>query len=97
MRERVIELLKKAASEFINRESNRTSMITVTGIELDRRESHVTIFVSVFPEKDTHGATDFLNRNRDEFKRYLKQHTALRVIPRVEFLPDPNLGQPPTA
>ncbi len=95
MRERVIEIVKQAASEFINRESNRTSMITVTGIELDRREAHATIFVSVFPAKDTHGATDFLNRNRDEFKKHLKKFTSLRMIPRVQFMPDPNMGTTP--
>lgn len=92
MKERAVEELRKAASEFINRESNRRSMITVTGAALDRRGAEADIFVSVFPESGTHAATDFLNRNRDEFKRYLKQHLSLRIIPRVRFLADPVVG-----
>lgn len=92
MKERLVEEMKKAASEFINRESNRRSMITVTKVDMDRRGTTADIFVSVFPEKDTRAATDFLNRNRDEFKRYLKTHLALRTIPRVRFLADPVVG-----
>lgn len=92
MHERAEESLQKAVSEFINRESNRRSMITVTGAALDRRGAHANVFISVFPEKDLRGALDFLNRNRDELKRYLKAHMALRAIPRVRFLPDPVLG-----
>lgn len=92
MKERLTEELKKIASEFINRESNRRSMITVTKVALDRRGAHANVFVSVFPEKDTHAATDFLNRNRDEFKRYLKERLRIRSIPRVRFLADPTIG-----
>lgn len=92
MKERLAEALKKAASEFINRESNRRSMITVTKVGLDKRGTLVDIYVSVFPESGTQAATEFLNRNRDEFKRYLKQHISLRTVPRVRFLADPVIG-----
>lgn len=92
MKERIIEVLKVAASEFINRESNRRSMITVTNVALDRRGVEANIFVSVFPESGTHAATDFLNRNRDEFRDYLKKHTRLARLPRVAFHADPVIG-----
>lgn len=92
MKERMIEAVKKAASEFINRESNRRSMITVTQVHFDARRKRADIFVSVFPEKDTHAATDFLNRQRSEFREYLKKHTRLHVLPRVMFLADPVIG-----
>jgi len=92
MRERVLEALQKAASEFINRESNRRSMITVTKVLLDKRGRRVDIFVSVFPEKDTHAATDFLNRQRSEFREYLKKHVRLHTIPTITFLADPVIG-----
>lgn len=92
MRERLTEELKKVAAEFINRESNRRSMITVTKVTLDRRGARADIFVSVFPEKDTHAATDFLNRRRDDFHAFLKKHTRLARLPRVAFLADPVIG-----
>lgn len=92
MREKMIEALHKAASEFINRESNRRSMITVTKVSLDRRGKSAEIFVSVFPEKDTAAATDFLNRQRREFSDYLKKHLRVHSLPHVEFLADPVIG-----
>ncbi|XKT74182.1 MAG: ribosome-binding factor A [Patescibacteria group bacterium UBA2163] len=91
MKERAAEALKKAASDFINRESNRQTMITVTGVQVDQRGC-ANIFISAFPETGLHAATDFLNRNRDEFKRYLKKSVSLKYLPRVKFLPDPHLG-----
>lgn len=92
MRERLTGELKKVASEFINRESNRRSMITVTKVTLDRRGTHADIFVSVFPEKDTHAATDFLNRRRDDFHAFLKKNTRLARLPRATFHADPVVG-----
>lgn len=92
MQERVISIIKKLASEFINRESNRRSMITVTNVTYDRRSRRTNIFVSVYPEKDTRAAVEFLNRQRDEFRAYLKQHSTLSGLPRTIFLADPVIG-----
>ena len=92
MKERAEEVLVQAASEFINRESNRNSMITVTNVETRNRSKHVTVFVSVFPEKETRAACDFLNRKRNEFREYLKKHTRFHPLPIVTFLPSPVVG-----
>lgn len=92
MRQRLVEAISHAASEFINRESNRRSMITVTKVVLDKRGKRADIFVSVFPEKDTHAATDFLNRQRNEFREYLKTHTRLHTLPYATFFADPVVG-----
>lgn len=92
MKERLLSAIKKAASEFINRESNRQSMITVTYVNFDNKGVKGEIFVSVYPEKDTKAAVEFLNRQRDEFKKYLKKHVSLRSLPRIRFMPDPVVG-----
>lgn len=92
MHERVIEALQHAASEFINKVSNRRSMITVTSVRLDKKRVRADIFVSVYPEGETHAATDFLNRQRTEFRDYLKKHIRMRSIPKVAFLADPVIG-----
>lgn len=92
MRERLVEALAKAAAEFISRESNRRSLITVTRTALDRKGLHATVYISVYPDKDTRAATEFLDRKRDEFKEFLKSKIQVRAIPRVRFLPEPNTG-----
>lgn len=92
MKDRAVSILKRCVSEFINRESNRTSMITVTNVALDERKNKADVFISVYPEKDTRAAVEFLNRNRDELKRYFKGASKLQRIPRIQFLPDPIIG-----
>jgi ribosome-binding factor A len=84
--------LLHAAAEFINRESNRTSLITVTRVELDDRGQHLTVFVSVFPDEHARTALEFLSRVRDEFAEYIKKTIKIRMIPRIVFLQDPHLG-----
>jgi ribosome-binding factor A len=90
--DRLVHALQKAASDFVNRESNRQSMITVTRVAMDERGSLADVYISVFPDTELQHATEFLNRNRDEFKMFLKKHVSLRTIPRVRFLAEPNIG-----
>ena len=92
MRERLKEILMHAVSEFINRESNRQSMITVTNVSMGERNRRATVFVSVFPEAKTQAACEFLNRKRSDLREYLKKHTKLSVLPHVTFLPSPTKG-----
>lgn len=92
MQERAVQALREAAAEFVSRESNRTSLITVTRVVLDeRRGKGAEIYVSVFPIEQTHAATDFLNRKRNDFREFIKKRIRLKGIPRVTFLAEPNL------
>lgn len=80
--------IKELAADFLARTSNHQSLITVTGIDLSPDERQVDIMLSVLPEAKAKTAIDFANRNRDDFKNYLKDRVRLRVIPRVRFLHD---------
>ncbi len=85
MKERQEEALRAAAAEFLNREANRTSMITVTRTELSNDGKRAIIYLSVFPESGEEPAVKFANRNRGEFGVFLlKQVRGLRV-PHVDF------------
>ncbi|MBP6859972.1 MAG: ribosome-binding factor A [Candidatus Pacebacteria bacterium] len=83
--ERAEEQVAHLAAEFIARESNNTSLITVTRAVLSSRGDRATLFVTVFPDTALPYALDFLNRNRDEFRTFLKQKSRLRAIPSVKF------------
>lgn len=91
--EKVVSAITSAAAEFINRESNRRSLITVTRVEIEEGGKTARIFVSVMPEEQTHAVADFLSRQRDEFSTFLKKKVRLHTIPRVTFLPDPEMGR----
>lgn len=83
--ERYEELMRTAAATFIQRESNGTSLITVTGVKTANKLKNVTVFFTVLPENKENEALDFLQRNRAEFREYLKSHSRLGRLPEIEF------------
>ena len=89
--DRLTAALHTAAAEFINRESNRRSLITVTSVEWPEGDKRARIFVSVFPASQTPAAMDFLSRQHDEFMAFLKKRVKLHMLPHVSFLPDPEM------
>jgi ribosome-binding factor A len=89
MPERLASALTKAAAEFIARESNGRSLITVTRTVLDERGLHATIYISVYPDKDTRAVTEFLDRQKGAFITFLKSRIEARALPRMRFLPEP--------
>lgn len=91
--ERFISALSAAAAQFINRESNRRSLITVTKVHITDGGKTAQIFVSVLPKEQTHAVADFLSRQRQEFLVFLKTQARLHTVPRVTFLPDPDMGE----
>ena len=83
--QKLTELLKQKAAEFLSHNSNRTSLITVTNAVVSDDGKTATIFVSVFPVEKEETALDFMKRNRPEFKQFLKDEARLRIIPFVDF------------
>lgn len=71
--ERREDYIKELAGEFISRESNRTSLITVTRISLSDHEDKATIFISVLPENQENAVMDFLSRNVREFRGFVME------------------------
>ena len=83
--EKIKEAVREAASEFIQRNSNMTSLITVTRVELKDRGGKADIFISVFPEDKEKGALDMLKRKRSEFKAYIPEKINIGRIPFCDF------------
>jgi ribosome-binding factor A len=82
---RTEELLAHLAAEYIARTTNGTSLITVTRTEVSSKGDATKIFVSIFPDEAAPQALEFLNRQKDGFREYLKSHARLRNIPRAVF------------
>ncbi len=83
--EQVGNIIKRLASEFLSRESNRTSLITVTDVKMKDRERNADILVTILPEAQADIALAFLKRKRSDFREHLKKNTRIRTIPRVDF------------
>jgi ribosome-binding factor A len=83
--DRAKAIIVQKASEFIQRESNKQSMVTVTNIVASKDFKKATLFVTVFPVHKEEAALDFLKRQRAEFKHYIKKETRLARIPQFDF------------
>jgi ribosome-binding factor A len=86
--ERMKERFRELAAGFLNRESTRAALLTVTNIEFSSDFKNVTILLSVLPHEKEHGAVDFANRHRAEFMEYIKKHSRMHFLPHVNFAVD---------
>jgi ribosome-binding factor A len=82
------EVVTRLASQFIQKESNSQSMITVTNVSVSSDFKSAVIMISVLPEHKQEAALDFLKRNRKEFKDFVKQNSRLGRIPHFDFAID---------
>ncbi len=86
--EKTEELIRHLAALFLQRESNRLSLITVTQVKMVERLSKALIYITVLPETMEKDALDFVKRKRSEFREYLKERTKLQRLPFVDFVID---------
>ena len=83
--EKVSELVKKLAAEFLSREADKSSIITVTNANISDDLKNATIFFSVYPKASEDAALNFAKRKRSELKKYVKSKLKMRRIPFFDF------------
>lgn len=86
--EQTNESVAHLAAQFLSRESNRESLITVTRSDMSPDFKNVTIFLSILPESQAEKALAFAKRVRTDFREFLKQKTSMHPIPTVDFVLD---------
>lgn len=79
------EYMKELAAEFISRESNRNSLITVTRLSLSNYEDNAIIFISVMPENQEKAVMDFLSRQLSDLREFIKSKIQNGKIPFFTF------------
>ena len=79
------DLIKETSAEFLQKEGNYTSLLTVTDISLSDRGNQATIFFTVLPENKEKAALDFVKRKRAEFREYFKSKARMRALPFFDF------------
>ena len=83
--EKMANLIKELGAQFLGRESNNTSLITVTSATVSPDTKRGTIFITVFPEEKEHDALDFAKRKRGELREYLKKNMKIKIIPFIDI------------
>lgn len=85
------ELIRQLAAEFLQLESNKSSLVTVTRVELGQKLNKATILITVLPEEKEKEAVDFARRKRTEFRKYVTEHAKIGHVPFFDF--DLDLGE----
>jgi ribosome-binding factor A len=85
---KILEEIAHVAADFLARESNRKSLITVTRAELSPDMKRAIIYISVMPREAEEQALNFTKRMRSDFRKYLYDHTRIGLRPTVDFLID---------
>jgi ribosome-binding factor A len=83
--EKVANFIKESSAEFLGRENNHTSLITVTSCTVSPDLKRATVFISVLPEEKEHNALDFAKRKRKELREYLKNKMQIKIIPFIDI------------
>lgn len=83
--EQVSQQIAQRAADYLQRESNRQSLVTVTRADVSPDLKNVIIFLSVLPEDKEEEVLHFARRNRTDFRDYLKNHAMLKSLPNIDF------------
>jgi ribosome-binding factor A len=83
--EKIGEILHDLGARFLSLNGNRSSLITVTRVELTRDGKYATILFTVFPDSFEKTALEFAKRKRSEFREFIKDNSKLGRIPQIDF------------
>lgn len=82
--EKLENQIAQVAAKFIETESNKTAIISVTRVQLIDRGRSVNIFISVLPENGEESALNFLKRKRNDLRTAIKKGVNMQNIPFVD-------------
>ena len=82
--ERVSELVKRLSARFLQEESSKQSLITVTSCDISPDLRKATIFITVLPVESEEFALNFVRRKRRDLREYIKHNTKMKVLPFID-------------
>lgn len=83
--QRINKEMRKLFADFIERESNKESLVTVTRCEITSDRKNIDVYISVLPQDLEKKVISFLNRRKWDARDYMKKRIQTRVIPFVTF------------
>lgn len=83
--EKVANRIKELVAEFLAKENNRTSLITVTHATCSRDIKRATIYITVLPTDKEKLALEFTKRKRPEIREFLNKNMPIKTIPFIDI------------
>jgi len=87
-KEKLSTLLERLAAEYLERESNRTALITITGSFVNESGRSAHIYYTVLPEDKEAAVSEFLGRKMSDFVAYIDKHARIGRMPKIKFTLD---------
>lgn len=83
--DKIEEIIHRMAAEFIRDEAGRSSLITVTRVELNPSGKDALIYFTTLPQHEEDTALKFLERKTPEFKDILIREARIGIVPHLRF------------
>ncbi|OHB04296.1 MAG: hypothetical protein A2920_03230 [Candidatus Zambryskibacteria bacterium RIFCSPLOWO2_01_FULL_43_17] len=87
-KEKLPKLLEHLAAEFVQGESNQTSLITITGSDITPNQRRVTIYFTTLPEGQEVAVGEFLKRRTHDFLQFVDSRAKIGRMPEIAFVFD---------
>src|SRR5512140_249471 len=86
--EKSASLISKFAAEYFALESNRDSLMTVTGADIMDKGKRAIIFFTTLPKEKEADALEFAKRRRKDFRQFVIDKKSFGFTPRMDFCID---------
>ncbi len=83
--EKLKDQIKKWAAEFLQKESNGASLITVTDVQIGNEAKEATVLFTVLPENKQEAALEFARRQLSEFRAFMSAKVKAGRMPYFHF------------
>lgn len=83
--EKLKDQIKKWAAEFLQKESNGSSLITVTDVKISAEAKEATVLFTVLPEDKQDTALEFARRQLSEFREFMNKKVKAGRMPFFHF------------
>jgi len=83
--EKIANQIKELSAIFLERENNRTSLVTVTSCNTSPDLKKATIFITVLPDEKEHNALEFAKRKRKDLRIYLQKKMKMKITPFLDI------------
>ncbi|MEI7709127.1 MAG: ribosome-binding factor A [bacterium] len=82
---KVSNYIKELTAQFLGRENNKTSLITVTSADCSPDLKRATVYITVLPDNKEKTALEFAKRKRPELREFLKKNMTTKNIPFIDI------------
>lgn len=83
--EKLTVAIKELAAEYLNLESNRSSLVTVTRTDVLNKGRRAIVYFTVLPDSEEKVALEFARRKRSDFRKFITNKKIVGFAPSIDF------------